>query len=173
MIFNQCIYSSKFSIKYYFKELKPTPWKPAWIFSLVVLDWDSISFGGSTKTLLSSYKQNEWNMYHIQLTTNLHDVWPNSGTEQTTLAVIMTLKMFGKALPNYDALYYVCVCLCWSRFVCISMNYVNLGFLNPTNWPSLVISMFYIVWCYVLRSVYWEMSFRVATQQFFIIVIYM
>lgn len=38
--------------------INPTPWKPAWIFSLVVLDWeDSISFGGSTKTLLSSYKQ--------------------------------------------------------------------------------------------------------------------
>lgn len=98
--------------------INPTPWKPAWIFSLVVLDWeDSISFGGSTKTLLSSYKQNEWKIYHIQpLISMMSDKILELGRRHS-LSLWRLNVMFGKALPNYDALYYVCVCIDRALFV--------------------------------------------------------
>lgn len=88
-IFKQCIYSSKSTIKYYNKSY-PLKTSLDLLFGCLRLGGLHIFWWIHKDT--SKFLQTK-RMKHVSYpTTHLHDVKPNSGTEQTTLAVIMTLE---------------------------------------------------------------------------------
>lgn len=114
-IFKQCIYSSKSTIKYYNKSY---PLKTSLDFFFGCLRLGGLHiFWWIHKDTSKFLQTNEWNMYHIQpLISMMSDKILELGRRHS-LSLWRLNVMFGKALPNYDDLYYVCVCIDRALFV--------------------------------------------------------